>query len=57
MDDLWSILNSLQVTQLVSLFNVRTPGNLNAFNTYLQDASSVTVLNFDTFILQNIYTP
>ena len=57
MDDLWSILNSLQVTQLVPLFNVRTPGNLNAFNTYLEDASSVTVLNFDTFILQNIYTP
>ena len=57
MGDLWSILNSLQVTQLVSLFNVRTPGNLNAFNTYMERVSSIKVFDFDTFILQNIYTP
>ena len=57
MQDLWSILNSLQVTQLVSLFKVRTPGNLNAFNTHFGDATSVKVFDFDTFILHNIYTP
>ena len=43
--------------QLVSLLNIKTPGNLNAFNTYFADATSVKVFDFDTFILHNIYTP
>ena len=41
----------------MQLCNVRTPGNVNAFNTNFGDITSIEVFDFDTFILQNIYTP
>ena len=55
--DVWSILDSLQVITNTQLCDVRTPGNVNAFNTLLGDITSIEVFDFDTFILYYIYTP
>ena len=57
MDELWSILNSLQVMENIKLFDVRTPGNVNAFNNVFERFTSVEIIDSQEMIVQNIYMP
>ena len=47
MDDMWSVMNGLQVVQNLRLKNVRTPGNVDTFTAYFDDATSVEIFDMD----------
>ena len=37
----WSLVNSVQVVQMNRLFNIISPGNVNAFTSFVEDIASV----------------
>ena len=39
------------------LFNVRTPGNINAFNAYFDEVTSVKIFDPENAMMQLTYTP
>ena len=41
----------------IKLFNVRTPGNLNAFSDFFDRLTSVEIVDSHEMIVQNVYTP
>ena len=46
MDQIWSLMNNLQVVMFVRLFNVKSPGNVNSFTDFFDEITSVKL--FDT---------
>ena len=59
MDELWSMMNGLQVIQNLRLQDVRIPGNVSAFTAFFDDVTSVEAFDFgmeDKF-RQNLYMP
>ena len=57
MDKLWSILNSLQVVQLIRLFDVLTPGNINSFTNFFEKITSVQLIDTEEYFNDLVYTP
>ena len=57
MAQIWSLLNGLQVIQLLPLFNVRPPGNIHAFKAYFEAITSVEVYDASEMIRENVYIP
>ena len=47
LNQVWSLLNNMQIVQYIRLFNAKTPGNLNAFADFLDG-----VTNFDIFYFE-----
>ena len=41
----------------IELFNVRLPGNVNAFNAYFASVTSIELIDVESFIKYNMYTP
>ena len=57
MDQIWSLLNSLQVVEYVDLLEVQVPGNLGSFRETLSTLSSIDVLDFEEIVANYIYVP
>mmetsp|Transcript_30537 Transcript_30537/g.37619 ORF Transcript_30537/g.37619 Transcript_30537/m.37619 type:complete len:115 (-) Transcript_30537:458-802(-) len=45
MDQIWQLLNSLQVVELVGLFKIKSPGNMNEFNSFFTVITSVKIVD------------
>ena len=57
MDKLWSIMNSLQVVQYIRLFQVKTPGNVNAFTDFFDTITTVEVYDMSEVYDELMYIP
>ena len=57
MTQIWSILNGLQVIQLLPLFQVKPPGNIHAFKAFFAEIVSVEVLDAMEMIRELVYIP
>lgn len=57
MDQIWSILNSLQIVELVGLFNIKQPGNMSAFSTFFGHITSVKLIDTAALLSENVYVP
>ena len=57
MDEVWSMLNGLQVVMHARLLNVRTPGNVNSFNSYVDSVTSVELFDTEEIVSSTMYVP
>ena len=57
MDELWSIMNSLQVLEQIRLQNVSLPGNVSAFTAFFDDLTNLEVFDMEDEFRSNIYLP
>ena len=57
MAQIWSILNGLQVVQLLPMFHVKPPGNIHAFKAFFAEIVSVEVLDAMEMIRELVYIP
>lgn len=53
MQQLWSLMESLQIVQHMGLYDVKTPGNVNAFSGFFTTITSMELIDtemlFDDF--------
>ena len=57
MDKVWSILNSLQIVELIRLFDIMTPGNINAFTQFFEKITSVQLIDTQEYVNDLVYMP
>ena len=57
LDQIWSIMNSLQVVMFIRLFNIKSPGNVNNFTEYFDETTSVQLFDTEEFINSLMYVP
>ena len=57
MDKVWSILNSLQIVELIRLFDIMTPGNINAFTQFFEMITSVKLFDSEELLSDWTYIP
>ena len=57
MNQVWSLLNSMQVVQYMSLFDAKTPGNIIAFISFFEVITSFKLLDFEEIIESQMYIP
>jgi len=58
MEQIWSLINSQQVILLISLFDVKIPGNVATFVGSIQEMTSFELVdNADQFVIDNLYLP
>ena len=50
MDQIWSLFNSLQIAQLLRLFNIKSPGNVNDFTEKFNDIASMGLINTEELV-------
>jgi len=57
MEELWGMLENLQVIQNLRLTSVRTPGNVNAFTAFFEMFASVEIFDSEDLFRENLYMP
>jgi len=57
MDQVWSLLNSLQIAQVVRLFDARTSGNVNQFTEFFDLATNLEVVEYGEILEEIVYVP
>ena len=57
LDQIWSLMNSLQVVMFVRLFNIKSPGNVNGFTDYFDEITSVKILDAEALLEDGFYVP
>ena len=50
LDQIWSIMNSLQVVMFIKLFKIKSPGNVNDFTDFFDETTSVQLFDTEGFI-------
>ena len=57
MGQIWAIIESLQVVSHAPLFDMKSPGNVNAFNKYFIEMASFDMIDFTTINESYMYLP
>ena len=57
LDQVWSLINSLQIAQIVRLFNVMTPGNVNDFTEFFDMATNLQIIEYGEILEEYVYVP
>ena len=57
MDQLWSILNGLQVVELVLLFKIKQPGNVSTFIDFFSIMTDMEVVDAEKILNNVAYLP
>ena len=57
MSQVWSLANSMQVVQYNTLFDLKTPGNVQAFMDVFSEITSLKLLDFAEFVESSFYIP
>ena len=57
MEQIWSFLNSLQIVELVGLFNIKQPGNMSAFSKFFSHITQVKLIDTESILSENMYIP
>ena len=55
LEELWGLLESLQIAQVIKLFDARVPGNVMTFTDFFEELTSGKIA--DTFIEETFYVP
>ena len=54
---IWSILNSLQIVELVGLFHIKMPGNISAFTDFFEVITDIKIYDSEPTVNENFYLP
>ena len=57
MDQIWSLMNNLQVVMFVRLFNIKSPGNVNSFTDFFDEITSIKLFDTQEFVNKLYYVP
>ena len=55
LERVWSLYESLQIVQLIRLFDTRTPGNVSSFTQFFEDITGAKFA--ETWLTENFYIP
>ena len=55
MDHIWSLLNNIQVAQMLRLTDVKSPGNVNLFTELFNELSSVEIIDIEGLMAREMY--
>ena len=51
------MINGLQIVNAMPLFNIKSPGNVNAFNNYVSEISNLQIIDTSALYFPQIYIP
>lgn len=51
------MINGLQIVAILPFFDAKSPGNVNAFNKFVNDLASFDFFDFNQFTVSNFYFP
>ena len=57
MEKIWSILNSLQIVELIGLFNIKQPGNMSSFSNFFAVITDIQITDSESLLNEYVYIP
>ena len=57
MDQIWSVMNNLQITANIKLFKAKSPGNLNFFLEFFETVTQAKLMDTEELVTEYMYVP